>query len=180
MGIDTVKAVFLDRDGVLNVMYYTNGVPRPPDGLRELVIYPDVPDALRRLKEAGYLLLVVTNQPDVARGVTSMELVNEINVAMAATLPLDDFLVCAHDNAHGCNCRKPKPGMVLEGAARYHVDLARSFMVGDRWRDIDCGTAAGVRTVLIDRGHKEQAPQKAPDFVTDSLAGAAAWILKQA
>src|SRR5437773_837123 len=83
---------------VLYVMYFTDGVPRPPDGLRELVIYPDVPEALRRLKEAGYVLLVVTNQPDVARGVTTIEQVNEINATMRAQLPLDDFFICPHDN----------------------------------------------------------------------------------
>ena len=179
MGIGPVKAIFLDRDGVLNVMYFTDGVPRPPDGLRELVIYPDVPEALRRLKEAGYVLLVVTNQPDVARGVTTIEQVNEINATMRAQLPLDDFFVCPHDNAHKCDCRKPRPGMVLEAAARYNVELSRSFMVGDRWRDMDCGSAAGVRTVLIDRGYKEQAPVKAPDYVADGLGAAAEWILSQ-
>jgi D-glycero-D-manno-heptose 1,7-bisphosphate phosphatase len=179
MGIGTVKAVFLDRDGVLNVMYFNDGVPRPPDGLRELVIYPDVPEALRRLKEAGYVLLVVTNQPDVARGVTTIEQVNEINATMRAQLPLDDFFICPHDNVHKCDCRKPRPGMVLEAAARYNVDLSRSFMVGDRWRDMDCGSAAGVRTVLIDRGYREQAPVKAPDYVAHGLGAAAEWILSQ-
>ena len=177
MGIGEVKTVFLDRDGVLNKMYVVDGTPHPPDNAGQLEIYPDVPDALRRLNEAGYLLIVVTNQPDVARGTTTLASVHEIDAVLAAALPVAEFVVCPHDDAANCPCRKPKPGMVLDAARRHGSDLARSFMVGDRWRDIDCGASAGVRTVWIDRGVKERAPDHAPDFVTHSLAGAADWIL---
>ena len=178
MGIHEVtRAVFLDRDGVLNQSVVRHGTPHPPAGLDELAIYPDASEALRRLKQAGYLLIVVTNQPDIARGTQSRTAVDQINAAIGAVLPIDEFVVCAHDDAANCPCRKPKPGMVLEAAARHAVDLRQSFLIGDRWRDIDCGASAGVRTVLIDRGYGERAPEHAPDFVAESLSGAAEWIL---
>ncbi|MCX6631539.1 MAG: HAD family hydrolase [Candidatus Solibacter sp.] len=172
-----MKAVFLDRDGVLNQSIVRDGTPHPPAGLEQLAIYPDAAEALRRLKQAGYLLIVVTNQPDIARGTETRAAVDRINAAIGASLPVDEFLVCAHDDADNCPCRKPKPGMVLDAAARHAINLPHSFLVGDRWRDIDCGAAAGVRTVLIHRGYRERAPVHAPDFVAESLAAAADWIL---
>jgi D-glycero-D-manno-heptose 1,7-bisphosphate phosphatase len=171
------KAVFLDRDGVLNRFFLRDGTPRPPAGLDQLEIYADAAGALLRLKQAGYLLIVVTNQPDIARGTQTRAAVDRINAAIGAALPIDEFLVCAHDDAANCPCRKPRPGMVLDAAARHAVDLRQSFLVGDRWRDIDCGAAAGVRTVFIERGYGERAPVHAPDFVAESLAAAADWIL---
>jgi D-glycero-D-manno-heptose 1,7-bisphosphate phosphatase len=177
---EVTKAVFLDRDGVLNQSIVRDGVPHPPAGLDELAIYPDAAAALRRLKGAGYLLIVVTNQPDIARGTETRAAVDAINAALGEALPIDGFVVCAHDDAANCPCRKPKPGMVLEAAARYAVDLQRSFLIGDRWRDIDCGAAAGVRTVLIERGYGERAPEHAPDYTAESLGGAAEWILGRA
>ena len=173
----SVPAVFLDRDGVLNLPIVRGGTPHPPAGLDEIEVYPDAAAALRRFKQAGYLLIVVTNQPDIARGTQTREAVDQINGALGAALPIDEFVVCAHDNADNCLCRKPKPGMVLEAAARYAVDLRQSFLIGDRWRDIDCGAAAGVRTVFIERGYRERAPEHAPDFVAESLGDAAEWIL---
>ena len=173
------KAVFLDRDGVLNQSVVPEGIPLPPACVGELEIYPDAADALHRLKQAGYLLIVVTNQPDIARGTQTRAVVDEINAAIGAALPVDEFVVCPHDNAANCACRKPKPGMVLEAAARHAVDLTASFLIGDRWRDIDCGAAAGVRTVLIDRGYRERMPEHAPDFVAESLSAAADWILNR-
>ena len=179
MGIrEVTKAVFLDRDGVLNVAMVRDGRPYPPAGLDQLQIYPDAPGALAHLKRAGYLLIVVTNQPDVARRAQSREAVDAMNAAIGAALPVDEFLVCWHDDGQDCDCRKPKPGLVMAAAAQYQIDLAQSFLIGDRWRDIDCGAAAGVRTVLIDRKYRERPPKSPPDHVADSLASAAAWILK--
>jgi histidinol-phosphate phosphatase family protein len=114
----------------------------------QLEIFPDAADALGRFKEAGYLLIVVTNQPDVARGTQTRWAVDGINTAIGEALPVDEFLVCAHDDAANCLCRKPKPGMVLDAAARHAVDLQQSFLIGDRWRDIDCGASAGSALYL--------------------------------
>jgi D-glycero-D-manno-heptose 1,7-bisphosphate phosphatase len=179
MGIGAVKAVFLDRDGVLNVPVVCDGRAYPPASVENLQIYRDAATALLALKQAGYRLIVVTNQPDIARGTQTWEAVDAINAAIGAVLPIEEFLVCAHDDADHCACRKPKPGLVLEAAERGGINLAQSFLIGDRWRDIDCGAAAGVRTVLLDRGYRERAPEHAPDFVAHSLAAAADWILAQ-
>ena len=179
MGIGAVKAVFLDRDGVLNEPVVREGKPYPPASLDELKVYPEAAEALARLKAAGYLLIVVTNQPDVARGTTPRQSVEAINAALGQALPIDDFLVCWHDDGDACGCRKPKPGLLLEAAGRYGIDLSRSFLVGDQWRDIDAGAAAGCRTVLIDRGYRERQPEHPEDFRADSLRAAVAWVLER-
>lgn len=177
MGIGAVKAVFLDRDGVLNEPVVRDGKPYPPASLDELKVYPDAHPALASLKAAGYLLVVVTNQPDVARGTTPRQTVEAINGVLGPALHIDDFFVCWHDDRDACACRKPKPGLLVQAADRYGIDLRRSFLIGDRWRDIDAGAAAGCRTVLVDRAYRERLPDHAPDFRAGSLAEAVAWIL---
>ncbi len=173
-----MKAVFLDRDGVLNEAVIRDGRPYPPGGVENLRIDPDAPAALQSLKAAGFLLIVVTNQPDVARGTQLRSDVEVFNRALAARLPLDDFFVCWHDDPDRCSCRKPQPGLLLQAAARYGIDLAASFLIGDRWRDVDAGAAAGCRTILIDRRYRERSPAHEPEFRTVSLKEAVEWILK--
>jgi D-glycero-D-manno-heptose 1,7-bisphosphate phosphatase len=124
-------------------------------------------------------LIVVTNQPDVARGAQTLEAVEAIHRRLRRELPLDDFFTCPHDDRDRCACRKPLPGLILEGAARHGADPARSFMIGDRWRDIDAGHAAGCRTVWIDRGYRERGPAHPPDARVQSLSDAVTWILAQ-
>ena len=182
MGIhrgDSVKhrAVFLDRDGVLNRAVVRNGKPYPPANVAELVLAPNAKDALQELKAQGFLLLVVTNQPDVAKGITTQTAVEEINRKLASELPVDDVFVCYHQDSDNCDCRKPKPGMLLEGARKHNVDLAGSFMVGDRWRDVEAGQNAGCRTVFIDGGYEERQPARPADSAVHSLKEAADWIL---
>ncbi len=172
------RAVFLDRDGVLNQANVRDGRPYPPAGVEELKLYPDAAASLGRLKAAGFLLIVVTNQPDVARGEQTREGVDAIHAAIGAALPIDDFRVCWHDDVDQCACRKPKPGLLLDAAAGRRIDLRRSYLIGDRWRDVDAGASAGCRTVLIDRGYREQAPRNPPDFRAASLTAAADWILR--
>lgn len=169
-----MKAVFLDRDGVLNRATVRDGKPYPPRSLEELVIVPDAAGALARLKSAGYRLVVVTNQPDVARGDQRREVVEAINAAIAASLPIDEVRVCYHEDADGCACRKPAPGLLLQAPAH---ELARSVIVGDRWRDIEAGRRARVRAaVLIDCGYTEPIAAE-PDVRVRSLEEAADWIL---
>jgi D-glycero-D-manno-heptose 1,7-bisphosphate phosphatase len=176
---DSVKhrAVFLDRDGVLNRAVVRNGKPYPPANVAELVLAPNAKDALQELKAQGFLLLVVTNQPDVAKGITTQTAVEEINRKLASELPVDDVFVCYHQDSDNCDCRKPKPGMLLEGARKHNVDLAGSFMVGDRWRDVEAGQNAGCRTVFIDGGYEERQPARPADSAVHSLKEAADWIL---
>jgi len=174
------RAVFLDRDGVITLALVRNGNAYAPRTFAEMQIDPESPAALARLKAAGFLLLVVTNQPDVARGVTPKDEVEAMHAALRDSLPLDSCYVCYHDDADNCACRKPRPGMLHDAAAEHGIDLAASFLIGDRWRDVDAGAAAGCRTVWIDRGYRERAPDHAPDARAATLAEAAHWILKQA
>jgi D-sedoheptulose 7-phosphate isomerase len=174
------RAVFLDRDGVLNRAKVRDGKPFPPTGLEELEVPADVPNALRDLRKNGFELVVVTNQPDVARGTLTRDAVKVINQALASRLPLDDILVCYHTDRDGCACRKPKPGLMLEAARRHHVDLSASFMVGDRWRDVEAGQNAGCQTILIDNGYREKPPDHEPDARVRSMQEAADWILRSA
>src|ERR1700733_3477877 len=172
------RAVFLDRDGVINRAFVRDGKPFPPPTPQELEIIPGVPEALRDLKAHGYELLVVTNQPDVGRGKQSRQALDAIHQSLLASLPLDDILVCCHTDQDKCDCRKPLPGMLLEAARRHHIDLSASFMVGDRWRDIEAGYNAGCKTILIDYGYSERPPDRVPDLRVGSLREAADWIIR--
>lgn len=174
------RAVFLDRDGVLNHAFVRDGKPQPPSNLDELTVLPGVPEMLAALKEAGFLLIVATNQPDVARGLQTRAMVEAINDALRATLPLDDIYVCYHDDPDDCDCRKPRPGLLLRAAARYNIDLSASFMVGDRWKDVEAGRRAGCTTVLIEHGYTEEDSKNAADYRARSPLEAGAWILDRA
>lgn len=171
------RAVFLDRDGVINQAVVRDGRPYPPASVDDLVILDGVAEACARLKAAGFLLIVVTNQPDIARGKTPAGGVDEINARLSEVLPLDEIGVCPHDDIDGCVCRKPKPGLLLEAAARRGIDLSRSFMIGDRWRDVEAGQMAGCRTVFLDYGYDERQPT-APDHIAPRLIDSVDYILK--
>jgi D-glycero-D-manno-heptose 1,7-bisphosphate phosphatase len=176
MGIDAVRpAVFLDRDGVINRALVRNNKPFPPMCIDQVELLPGVPEALERLRAAGYALIVVTNQPDVARGKQTREGVQAIHDYLATLVDVDEFRVCFHDDADGCSCRKPKPGLLT--AAPAHA-LERSIVVGDRWRDIEAGRRAGCRlAVFVDYEYDDPTPVNA-DTRVRSLAEAADWILK--
>ena len=172
------RAVFLDRDGVINRPFVRDGKPFPPPTPQELELLPGVSEALHELKSHGYELLVVTNQPDVGRGKQSREALEAMHKALATSLPVDDILVCCHTDEDKCDCRKPLPGMLLEAGRRHNIDMASSFMVGDRWRDIEAGYNAGCKTILIDYGYSERAPDRVPDLRVGSLREAADWIIR--
>jgi D-glycero-D-manno-heptose 1,7-bisphosphate phosphatase len=176
MGVGPLKAVFLDRDGVINRAHVRDGKPYPPASLAELEILPGAAEALREFKRLGYLLIVVTNQPDVGRGTQSRETVEAIHRALGRALPIDEFVACYHSDADHCACRKPLAGMLLDAGRRHGIDLSASFMIGDRWRDIDAGHAAGCRAILIDYGYREKQPAAPPEKRVRSLAEALEWI----
>ena len=178
MGIDTLKrkAVFLDRDGVLNRAIVRNGKPFPPSSLEELEILPGIREACEALHRADFLLIMVTNQPDVVRGRQTREVVEAINQAVSDCLSLDDIRVCYHDNSDNCKCRKPEPGLLLEAAREWKIDLSASFVVGDRWKDIEAGRRAGCSTVFVDSGYSEMRPETFDKLAT-SLSDAVDWIL---
>ena len=162
------RAVFLDRDGVINRAIVRDGMPYPPANFDELEILPGVSDALKKLHAADYLLIVITNQPDVARGTVKKSDVEQINSQLSFQLPLDDIKTCYHDGSDGCLCRKPLPGALLEAAKEHDIDLSKSFMVGDRWRDIEAGQGAGCKTFFVNYRYIEQQPEM-PDFIVSSL-----------
>jgi len=169
------RAVFLDRDGVINEALVRDGKPYPPADLESLRILPGVREALLKLRQKGFLNLVVTNQPDVARGKTTRKSVEAIHDQLAGKLALDGFYTCWHDDQDNCNCRKPKPGLLELAAQEHQVDLKASFMVGDRWRDVDAGKGAGCQTIFLDYGYEEKRPDH-PDFTCESLKEALGWI----
>ncbi len=170
----TNKAIYLDSDGVLNTAIIKNGMPFAPTSLAELEIPTEVKPALDALKAAGFLLICVTNKPDVARGLMTQGAVDAIYIKMRAELPLDDVCICYDEHS---DCYKPKPGLLLNAATKYDIDCNLSYMIGDRWKDVNAGQSAGCKTVWIDRGYPEHAPSPPADYVAHSLADAARWIL---
>lgn len=169
-------AIFFDRDGVLNRTIIREGIPRPPTSLAEIEVLPGVEESLEELAGLGVPLIVVTNQPDVARGTQTRENVEAINRFLGQRLPLTQFYTCFHDTADNCLCRKPKPGLLVEAAVAHSIDLGRSFMVGDRWSDVAAGHAAGCRTILIERAYS-QAEKCRPDFRVCDMRQAAEIML---
>jgi len=172
------RGVFLDRDGVLNRAVIRGGKPYPPATLEEFKVVESAPECLTALKDLGACLVVITNQPDVARGAQSREVVEQMNQVLRKALPLDDVLVCWHDDKDDCNCRKPSPGLLLQAAETHKLSLPDSFLIGDRWKDIDAGHAAGCRAVLIDYHYNERDPSLAPDARVGSLQEATDWIVR--
>lgn len=170
------RAVFLDRDGVLNLMFVRDGRSYAPRALAEFELLPGVEDAVRRIRDMGFLAIVITNQPDVPSGITSRATVEAMHAELRRRLPLNDIKVCFHTDADLCTCRKPKPGMILEAANEYDIDLAESYFIGDRWRDIDASHAAGCFAVLVDHGLRQEKPVH-PDATVSSLAEAVSLIL---
>jgi D-glycero-D-manno-heptose 1,7-bisphosphate phosphatase len=171
------RAVFLDRDGVLNRAIVRDGKPYPPGSVAELEIFPEAYQQLERLKQAGFLLVVVTNQPDVSRGTQPIAAVESIHRALLSVLPLDDVFVCWHDDRDQCDCRKPLPGLLMQAAEKHGIDLASSFLIGDRWRDVEAGVNAGCATVWIDYCYRERPPSVEPLARVNSLTAAVEWIL---
>lgn len=168
-------AVFLDRDGVLNEAVVVDGRPTPPSTLADFRLRPGVVDACAELHDAGYALVVVTNQPDIARGTQTHAEVSRMHARLRDVLPLDDIVMCAHDDEDGCRCRKPQPGMFLDAARRLDLDLSASVGVGDRWRDVEAARRAGVRAIFVECHYDEPAAVGA-DLVVGSLLEAVPWI----
>jgi D-glycero-D-manno-heptose 1,7-bisphosphate phosphatase len=173
-------AVFLDRDGTLNVQVVRDGKPYAPDRFEDFRLYDGVVEACRRLKSAGFVLVVVTNQPEVGRGTLSQEIVEAMHARLLALIPEIDRVEVCYDSGLGelCRRRKPEPGMVLDSAEALGIDLSKSWLVGDRWRDVDCGKRAGVKTVFIDYGYSDEHTSVA-DYSVSTLPEAASLILKQ-
>ena len=166
-------AVFLDRDGVLNEIVERGGRPGSPREPSELRLVEDI-EVVRDLRAAGYRVFIITNQPDLARGLTTHQSVDAMMDAITSRVPVDEYRVCPHDDQDGCACRKPLPGMITELAQRWNVDPARSWVIGDMWRDVEAARAAGCKSILIRRPYNDDAR---PDHEVGSLREAVALIL---
>ena len=165
------KAVFLDRDGVINEAFIKDGQPSSPYSLNKLKILPGVKESILRLKKLNFICLVVTNQPDVPRGKIKKNTVIKMNYFLKKVIELDDIFVCYHDDKDNCNCRKPKPGLLLQACKKWNVDFKKSFMIGDRWKDMLAGINAGCKTIFINNNNKESKQVEAT-FTADSLLDA--------
>jgi D-glycero-D-manno-heptose 1,7-bisphosphate phosphatase len=171
------SAVFLDRDGVINRPVMRERKPYSPHSLAELELLPGVPQALQALKAGGYCLVVVTNQPDVGRGITPRSVVDAMHDWLQSVLPLDAVLTCIHAADDQCQCRKPLPGLITQAARDLRVECATSYMVGDRWRDVEAGRRAGCKTIFVDHAYDEPAPDWY-DYRVGCLLDAAGIILQ--
>jgi len=172
------RAVFLDRDGVINRSVVRDGKPYPPATLKDFVYLPGVEICIKQLRAAGYLVIIVTNQPDVGTGIQSREVVDSMHAKLYQDNLCDDIKMCFHIDEDGCDCRKPKPGMLLEAAHEWGISLRESFMVGDRWRDIEAGKSAGCFTYFINYQYQEKVPDR-PDEIVISLEDAGKRILQK-
>jgi D-glycero-D-manno-heptose 1,7-bisphosphate phosphatase len=171
------KAVFLDRDGVLIETNIVNGKPYAIKNIKDFKLTNGVKDAIRRLKKAGYLLIMVTNQPDVGRGVISDKTASTINYMIKSILRLDTIMMCPHTPEDKCLCRKPSPMMLIGAANAFNINLSKSYMIGDRWSDIETGEKAGCKTILIDKHYKNDKPATGQDHTVDDIREAVDWIL---
>jgi D-glycero-D-manno-heptose 1,7-bisphosphate phosphatase len=157
MGIRKVKhrAVFLDRDGVINKVILRDGKPYSPRKIEEFVLNDGIREVTLRLKEAGYKILIISNQPDLARGGITQDDLDAMTQKMKSEIPIDDVYICPHDDHHECSCRKPKPGMLIEAAKVWNIDLVTSFLIGDTWKDMEAGKSAGCKTILLDAPYNQ-------------------------
>mgnify|MGYP001448978451 CR=1 FL=1 len=173
-----LPAVFLDRDGIINRAIVRDGKPYPPAQLDDFEILPGSITSLSRLAEFGYVLIGVTNQPDVARGIQSREMVESFDALIRSRLPVREIFVCYHDNVDNCDCRKPKPGLILQAINKYNLDVSNSWMVGDRWKDIAAGQAVGLKTIFVDYHYAETYQGTPADFTVEDTAYLADIIMK--
>lgn len=172
------RAVFLDRDGIINEVIRINNKPYPPDSLSTFRLISGVSEKLKQLRDAGYLLFVITNQPDVARGKTPRHIIEEIHKFISEEILLEEIFCCYHDDKDDCTCRKPRPGFFLEAEKKWGVDLSNSFMVGDRWKDIEAAENARVNSIFVDYNYDEPKPIS-QQFTTGSPLEALTYILNQ-
>lgn len=177
MDIKKKKAIFLDRDGVINIPFVRGGKSFAPQTVSDFKFYPDVSDSLKNLKSLDYLLIIVTNQPDIGNGLVDIRVVEQMHKIIKKYLPIDHIEMCPHSQKDDCECRKPKPGMLIQSAQRFNINLRESLMIGDRWSDVEAGQKAGCKCIFIDRHYHERRPNS-PYLIVQSLQEAAYYLLK--
>jgi D-glycero-D-manno-heptose 1,7-bisphosphate phosphatase len=173
------RAVFFDRDGILNRTFVRDGKPYAPRCLEDFEIFPEAVLLTKELQKANFLIIVATNQPDVGNGYVAQSIVEAMHKRLKECVVLDAIKVCYHSQDFGCDCRKPKPGMLLDSAKEFGIDLAHSFMVGDRDSDVLAGSRAGCKTLFMDFGYAEN-QIGCPDYIIHSLQDVARIVLEKA
>ena len=171
-------ALFLDRDGTINRSLVRDGRPFAPTRLEDFEVLPGVAETVKMVRSAGFPVIVITNQPDLTTGKQTPEVLAQMHAVLKEAVELDDIFVCPHVDEDDCDCRKPKPGLIRAAADRWSLNCTRSVMVGDRWRDVEAGRAAGCATVFIDNGYAEMRPDGA-DLIVASLAQAKSFIIEK-
>jgi D-glycero-D-manno-heptose 1,7-bisphosphate phosphatase len=171
------KAVFFDRDGVLNRLVLRDGRHVSPRSVEEFQLYAEAAAAAADLRANGFLVFLVSNQPDVARGALSTADLDRMTAMLRKEVHLDGVAICTHDDRDACRCRKPAPGMIVDLAREWGVDLDRSFIVGDSWRDMEAGRGAGCTTILVARDGTENGTQPASDARVRDLDAAVQYIV---
>ena len=172
------KAIFLDRDGVLSKTSLVNGKSFAPRNLRDFKLYSDSTQSVKKLKSIGFMVFVVTNQPDVGKKLISRSTLEQMHNKLKKKTHVDGIYVCVHRQDENCYCRKPNPGMILDAAKKHHIDWKKSFVVGDRASDIEAGQKANCRTIFLKKKYYENAPTK-QEATFLNLREATNYILKQ-
>lgn len=169
------KAIFLDRDGVLNRSLVRNGKPYAPILLKDFHILSGVKKTLKYLKKKNYLLIVITNQPDIKSGKLKLNKLLKMNNILINKLKINEIFICKHDDRDCCNCRKPKNQLIENAIKKYSIDRRKSFLIGDRKKDIEAGLRSRLKTIYINKNYKESKPKNF-DFECDNIKNALFYI----
>jgi D-glycero-D-manno-heptose 1,7-bisphosphate phosphatase len=169
------RAVFFDRDGVINKVILRDGKPYSPRKLEEFILNEGIGEAVDRLRGRGFKVFIVSNQPDVTRGEITQSLLDLMTQQIRREISVDEIYICPHDDQQGCLCRKPKPGMLFQAMWEWDINLKTSFLIGDTWKDMEAGRAAGCKTILLDAPYNQNIRC---DFRAKSLSEATDIILK--
>jgi D-glycero-D-manno-heptose 1,7-bisphosphate phosphatase len=162
------KAIFLDRDGIVNKPIILEGKPYPPFIVKQAFLVNNIKNMIDKWHKEGYLVIVVTNQPDISNHLISQRKVEKINRYLQSMAKFDDLFMCPHNEKDKCNCRKPKIGLFLQAKEKYDIDLEESYMIGDRWKDIEAGRRAGCRTIFVNYNYNEEKPHSC-DYMVSSI-----------
>jgi D-glycero-D-manno-heptose 1,7-bisphosphate phosphatase len=152
------SGVFLDRDGVVNKIILKERRPYSPRELDQLEILEGVRDAVQIFQKLRFKVVVITNQPEISRGLITEDLTIEMHNKIREETGIESFYFCRHDDFHDCECRKPKAGMLLKAAEELNLDFSQSYLVGDRWKDIHAGQKVGCKCYFIDNHYDEPRP----------------------
>ena len=172
------KAVFLDRDGVINKLMIIDGKSYAPRLLKDFKIFPKVKSDVKKLKNRGFKVFVITNQPDIGNKLIKKKTLNEMHRFLKAKVPVDKIYFCPHTRNDRCKCRKPMPGLILKASCESKIYLKESYMVGDRKIDIDAGLKVGCKTIFVNNNYYEKKPTRQEKTVK-SLHAAVKYILKR-